>query len=238
MPKLLIGGLIATAFAASIPAIAQVPAGAASPQPPAAQAVKSRADVQSAIARRFARMDSNRDGFVSQAEAEALQAKRGERGQKRAERRAKGFDPGKMFARLDANRDGNITRAEAAAARTARAVAKGKPANAHALALGGLFERADANRDGIISRAEFNAAPPKVRMGGKRGGARHAGKQGKGGRLFAMGDANKDGRVSLAEAQQAALSRFDRADINRDGQVTPDERRQARQQRRGQRQPG
>jgi Ca2+-binding EF-hand superfamily protein len=238
MPKLLIGGLIAAAFAASIPAVAQVPVGAATPQPPAAKAVKSRADVQAAIARRFARMDTNRDGFVSQDEVQALQAKRAERGQKRAEKRANRFDPARMFARLDANQDGNITRAEAEAARAARVAARGKPANAQAVAFGGLFERADTNRDGVLSRAEFNAAPPKARMGGKRGGPRHAGmKHGMGGRLFALGDANKDGRVSLAEAQQAALSRFDRADINRDGQITPEERRQARQQRRGQRQP-
>jgi len=239
MTKLLIGGLVAAAFAASIPAVAQVAAGAGAPQTPPAKAAKSRAEVQSAVARHFARMDSNRDGFVSQAEADALQAKRGERRQKRPEKRANGFDPGKMFARLDANKDGNITRAEAEAARTARAAAKGKPANAHAVAFGGLFERADANRDGSISRAEFDAVPPKGGIGGKRRGDRHAGmKHGTGGRLFTSGDANKDGRLSLAEAQQAALTRFDRSDINRDGQVTPDERRQSRQQRRSQREPG
>jgi Ca2+-binding EF-hand superfamily protein len=236
MTRLLIGGVIAAAFAASIPAIAQVAPGAAAPQPGPAKAVKSRAEVQSAVTRRFERMDSNRDGFVSQAEAQAIQAKRGERRQQRAEGRA---DPAAIFARLDANKDGSITRAEADAARTARAVASGKPANAHAMAFGNLFERADKNRDSIITRAEFDAAPPKGGMAGKRGGARHGGKHaGMGGRLFTVGDANKDGRVSLAEAQQAALSHFDRADLNRDGQVTPDERRQSRQQRRAQRQPG
>lgn len=236
MTRFLIGGLIATAFAASIPAVAQVAPGAGAPAPRAAQTVKSRADLQSAIARRFARMDVDRDGFVSRAEAAALQAKRGERLQKRAEQRATRFDPAKMFARLDRNNDGTITRAEADAARTARAVAKGRPANAQAMAFGGLFERADANRDGNISRAEFVAAPPKS---GMRGGKSHAGiEHGGGGRLFEMGDANKDGRMTLVEAQQAALVRFDRSDINRDGQVTPDERRQGRQQRRAQRQPG
>ncbi len=151
---------------------------------------------------------SNRDGYVTQAEADALRANRAERGQKRAEGAGR-RDPAKMFARLDANNDGNITRAEADAARTARVAAKGKPAKAHAVAFGNLFERADTNRDGSISRAEFAAAPPRAAMGGKRGGARHAGtNHGMGNRLFTHGDTNKDGRVSLAEAQQAALSSF------------------------------
>lgn len=229
MTKLLIGGLIAAAFTASVPALAQPAAGA---KPHAAQAPKSRADVQSAIAKRFARIDANHDGFLSKAEADAAMAERGERKDQRAAR----FDPAKIFARLDANKDGNITRAEAEAARAQRMAAKGTPAKANAMAFGGLFDRADKNRDGSISRAEFDAAPPK---GGMPGGKRQAGmKGGLGGRLFEMGDANKDGRVSLAEAEQAALSRFDRADLNRDGRVTPEERSQGRQQRRAQRKPG
>jgi Ca2+-binding EF-hand superfamily protein len=239
MTRLLIGGVIAAALAASIPAIAQVAPGAAAAPRQSEKAVKSRADVQAAVARRFARMDANRDGFVSQGEVDAVQAKRGERLQKRADKRSRAFDPAAIFARLDGNKDGSITRSEAEAARTARAIAKGKPAAAHAMAFGGLFERADTNRDGNISRAEFDAARPTARMRGKRDGVRQASnKLGMGGRLLALGDADKDGRVSLAEAQQAALGRFDRADINRDGQVTLEERRQSRQQRRNQRQPG
>ena len=228
MPRLLIGGVIAAAVAASVPALAE-------PAPTAAQVAKSRADIQAATEKRFLRMDSNRDGFVTKAEADAIQTRRGERREKRASR----FDPAKIFAKLDANKDGGITRAEADAARTARAThrqAKGKPAAAHAVAFGNLFERADSNRDGIVSRAEFDAAPPR---GGKRHAGAHQGR-GKGGMaasLFTKGDANRDGRVSLAEAQQQAGSRFDRLDLNRDGQVTPQERGQARQQRRAQRKP-
>lgn len=226
MTKLLIGGLIAAAFTVSLPALAQPTASAAPPR--AAQAPKSRADVQSAVARRFARIDANHDGFVSKAEAAALQAKRGERKEQRTDKRAARLDPAKVFARLDGNKDGTITRAEAEAARTARMTAKGKPAAAHAMAFGGLFDRADKNRDGAISRAEFDSAPPKA-------GTRNAGM--KGGRMFEMGDANKDGRVSLAEAEQGALRRFDRFDLNHDGRITPEERSQARQQLRAQRKP-
>lgn len=228
MPRLLIGGVIAAAVAASVPAFAE-------PAPAAGQAAKSRADLQAAAQKRFLRMDADRDGFVTKAEADALTARRGERREQRANR----FDPAKIFAKLDADGNGSITRAEAEAARTARAErrqAKGKPAAAHAVAFGNLFERADANRDGILSRAEFDAAPP-------RGGKRHAGMRhgrGKGGmaaRLITRGDANQDGRVSLAEAQQQAAARFDRLDRNRDGQVTREERIEARQQRRAQRKP-
>ena len=235
MTRLLIGGLIAAAFVASVPAAAQVAPGPSNP-PRAERPAKSRADVQAAVARRFTRMDANRDGFITQAEADALRAARGERIRQRADKRASRRGPATMFARLDANKDGNITRAEADSARSARMVARGKPAKAHAMAPGGLFDRADSNRDGRISRAELDAAPPRA---GKRGDMRHAGmRHGVGGRLLGMGDADKDGRVSLAEAQQAALTRFDRWDLNRDGQVTRDERRQAREQRRAQRRPG
>ncbi len=238
MTKFLIGGLIAAALAAPVPAFAQP---AAAPDG-TAQTVKSRADIQSHVQQRFARMDANRDGFVTRAEADALQARRGERRQKHAGQVGKGAghrDPARMFARLDANSDGSITRAEADAARTARAqrtAAKGKPVTANAVAFGGLFERADSNRDGTISRAEFTAAPPRA---GKRHAAIDQGRRkgGMAGRMFDRGDANKDGRVSLAEAEAQAVSRFDSADLNRDGQVTPQERSQARQQRRTQRKP-
>lgn len=237
MNKLLLGGVAVATIAAAGVAFAQVAPQAAPPAPRAkAMKVQTRADIQARVARQFARLDTNRDGIVTKAEADALQAQRAvkiqEREQKRAERRAQ-RDPAKIFARLDANNDGRITQAEAEAARTARAKGKGRePAKAHAVAFGGLFNRADANKDGVITRAEFDASPkplPGRRQAGMRRGA--------GGRLFETADANKDGRVSLAEAQSVALQRFDRLDLNRDGTLTREERRQAREQLRTQRKP-
>lgn len=238
MNKLLLGGVAVATIAAAGVAFAQVAPQAAPPAPRAkAMKVQTRADIQARVARQFARLDTNRDGVVTKAEADALQAQRAvkiqEREQKRAERRAK-RDPAKVFARLDANKDGRITQAEAEAARTARAKGKGRePAKAHAVAFGGLFNRADANKDGVITRAEFDAAPRPQRPALRQAGAH----RGFAGRMFETADANKDGRVSLAEAQQVAVQRFDRLDLNRDGTLTREERRQAREQLRTQRKP-
>ena len=219
------------ALLAVAPALAQaIQAAPASGHRTHAGKVQTRADVQSRIATRFAKLDANRDGFVSQAESDALmakrEAKRADRAQKRSERR----DPAHMFDRLDANKDGQVTQAEAEAARNAHAAARGKPARANAVAMGGLFNRVDANRDGAITKAEFAAAPRPDHKRAHRAGMRHGIASAK----FGAADVNKDGRVSLAEAQQAALQRFDRADVNRDGQLTGDERRQVRQRKHAQ----
>ena len=105
MKKLLIGGAV---LALAFPALAQV-APAPAPQTTRAEKIQTRADVQARIAKHFARVDANRDGFVTKAEADsAVQAfggKRAERGkERRADRREHAFD------RFDANRDGAISR--------------------------------------------------------------------------------------------------------------------------------
>src|SRR4029077_9150206 len=79
-----------------------------------------RTDVQAHVSKMFARLDANHDGFITQAEADALQAQHAAKVEQRSEKRAGNFDPGKMFARLDANKDGKITQIEADAAHNAR----------------------------------------------------------------------------------------------------------------------
>lgn len=170
--------------------------GAAAAAQPAAQAptawakVQNRADVQARVARHFARVDANRDGFVTKAEVEAVVGSRG--------RKAGGLaNPGAMFERLDTNRDGTITRAEfdaAQAQRQQRVAARdtngdGRP-DARRMgqgrrmgALGGrMFEMADANRDSRVSLQEATAAA-----------VRH----------FDMIDANRDGQITHEERQQS-----------------------------------
>jgi hypothetical protein len=67
----------------------------------------TRADVRARVQQAFARADTNRDGFVTQAEARSVRdAARGQRTANRGERREA------RFAQLDANRDGEISRAE------------------------------------------------------------------------------------------------------------------------------
>lgn len=194
------------ATAAALPALAQPPV---PPAPgPGLQRGRlagpmTRADVQARVQRMFARLDANRDGYVTRDEIEAARTLRGGRHGPRGMGAERGVraDPARrgerLFARLDANRDGVVTRAEfdaAMAARQQRAAARG--AMGEASGAGARFGRAG--------------------MGGFRGQA------------FERMDLNRDGRVSIDEATRVALQAFDRADANHDGVVTPEERRAAR----------
>lgn len=185
MKTLLIGGALA---ALAVPAIAQIaqPAPAA-PAVARAQQVHSRADVQAKVGEHFARLDSNRDGFVTKAEADAgRQAMHGKMRERFAERHeARGAA---AFDRLDTNRDGAISRQEWDAGRLAREqrrAARGErgPAGRRmTMGMGGLggrmFEMADADKDGRVSLAEAQAAA-----------LRH----------FDMVDTNRDGRITPDE---------------------------------------
>ena len=229
MKKYLIGGAaVLLVGGAAVAQTAQPAKPVRTGKPAWAMKNEARSEVQANVAKMFGKLDANHDGFVTEAEADALHAKRQEKIQQRAQR----FDPAKIFARLDLNHDGKITSAEAEAARSQRAQAKGdQPAKARAAGFTGLFARADANKDGAITKAEFDAMGAKIhtRM-------EHAAMaKGPVGRLLVSADANKDGRVSVAEVQQLALSHFDRMDLNHDGTLTPQERQQARQQLKAQR---
>lgn len=223
MMKFLIGGAAAAAVLAIAPAMAQTAPPAPVVAHPPHMKAETRADVQARAAKMFARLDTNRDGFVTKAEVDAMQAERTQKIEQRAQR----FDPTKIFDRLDLNHDGQVTQAEAEAARNARMQAKaGQPTQAHAAAFGGLFKRADANKDGVITRAEFDAAANQMHARMEQAGLH----RGFAGRMFDAADANKDGRLSLVEVQQMALQHFDRADLNHDGTLTPQERKQNRAQ--------
>jgi Ca2+-binding EF-hand superfamily protein len=191
---------VAIAALAALPALAQPgPAREGFGQP------LTRAAVQTQVQARFAKLDANRDGFVTQDEAKAVaEARRTERQASRGERRAA------LFERLDANRDGSISRAEF----------DSRPA----LGRGDRAERRGERGERRAGRMEHRGH----RMG--RGGAGMAG-GGFGLRAFETMDANRDGRVSLAEASTQALSRFDRADANRDGTITREERQAVRAER-------
>jgi hypothetical protein len=186
---------------------AQAPATPRAPQiapmAPMADRVTTRAEVVTKIRDHFARLDSNRDGFLTKEEAQAgrqiIKQRLAERGENRLQRR----DPKVAFDRLDANKDGAISREE---------FEKG-----HELRI----ERRMVIKDGAAGHA-----------GGAHKGMRmhRLGGMMLGGHMFDMADANKDGRVSLQEATDSAVRHFDMADANRDGQVTPDERRQMHRQ--------
>lgn len=190
MKKLLIGGAV---LALAVPALAQV-APAPAPQMQRTEKNQTRADVQAKIAKHFARVDANRDGFVTKAEADsAAQAFRGKRAERGKERRADRREH--AFERLDANRDGTISRPEfdAAQAQRQQRVAQrdhngdGRPdrkgfGHGGMRGFGGhMFDMADANKDGRVTLQEAQSA------------ALHH---------FDMVDTNRDGQITREERMQ------------------------------------
>jgi Ca2+-binding EF-hand superfamily protein len=187
MKKLLIGS---AALLASAAAVAQVaPAPSPAPQVKVAK-VHTRAEVQAKVAEHFARIDTNRDGSVTKAEADAARtAFRSQSTERREDRREQAFD------RLDSNRDGAISRAEwdaHAAQRQQRVATRDRDGDGrrdgrrfagggmHNLG-GHMFEMADANKDGRVTLQEAQAAA-----------LRH----------FDMADANRDGQITPDERRQ------------------------------------
>ena len=235
----LIGGAIAALAIASVAVAAQpappAPPGVAPGTSPAPLArpdarqmhvqimsdrTMTRDEMSGHVAKLFAKLDTNRDGFVTRQEVDAVHARMmsamdtaGNVEKRLAERGVFVGDRGAMFDRLDTNHDGNISRQEFTA---------GKPQV--------RTEQVFVMRDGAPGAP--GAHPPMEGMDGMRMHMRHIGGMGMGGRfgghLLEMADGNHDGRVSLAEAQAAALAHFDKADLNHDGKITPDERKQNR----------
>ena len=194
MRKHLIGG---AALLASAAAMAQVASSAApqAPTPPVAAKVHTRAEVQAKVAEHFAKVDANRDGVVTKAEADAAaQAFRGKWADRAKDRRDDRGD--QMFERLDSNRDGSVSRAEwdAGQAQREQRIASHdrdggghrdghKPGGMHGMSgfSGHMFEMADANKDGRVTLQEAQAAA-----------LRH----------FDMADANRDGQITPDERKQ------------------------------------
>jgi Ca2+-binding EF-hand superfamily protein len=176
--------------------------------------VHTRDDVVKHVRDLFARLDSNRDGFITREEAGTGKlAMRSDTRERFAEHLAKRDGPrpdrGAAFDRLDTNKDGTISRAEFMSA---------KP-------------RIEERRM-IVTREGAGGEPGgagKMRM--------HRMGMGLHGRLFDKSDVNHDGKVSLQEATDTALRHFDMADANHDGKITPDEHMQMRQKIRIERHP-
>lgn len=178
----------AAALLASAAATAQVAA------PPAPRdGVQTRAEAVQRVQTMFARADADRDGFITQADAQArrgagagVRAERGQRGQRAADpaRRAQAFE------RLDANRDNMISRDEWARAEALRGqkMAQRQAVRGQRMAMrggamrgGAMLRMADANNDSRVSLQEAtNAALQR----------------------FDRVDQNRDGSVTRDERQQ------------------------------------
>lgn len=203
MKKLMIA---AVALLAGTTALAQT-APVAQPTPatptirPMQDNVMTRAEAVALAREHFGRIDADRDGSITTAEATEVRGKlRGDRKAHRIERRLK-RDPNESFDRLDADRNGAISREEFAKGREDR--------------LERRMVRHEERKDRRTA-GEPHARPFRMNRGGF------------GDRMIVLADGNQDGRITLAEAEALALRHFDQMDSNRDGQVTREERRAGR----------
>ncbi len=188
MKKILISAATLAAVLGTTAALAQMPA----PMAPQGRA-HTRAEVAGHVQTMFARIDANRDGFITKAETAAM---RGMASQRKAERRGQRQAQG--FERMDTNRDGSISRAEwgvRAGQRQQRMAMRrsgdgtgqmqgmhGKGGMRGMRGFGGrMFDMADANRDGRVTAQEATAAA-----------LQH----------FDMADANRDGQLTRDERMQ------------------------------------
>ena len=184
MNNLLLGGAAAVAALAIVPAFAQAPA-------PATQRphVQTRAEVAQQVQAMFARLDTDRNGWLTKAEADSGRDQmRSSMVKHGAERRAE-----HTFEQIDIDRNGSISRAEfdsAHAQRAGRMAERGERKGDHkgmggmrgAHMMGGrMFETSDSNKDGKVSLQEATNAA-----------LQH----------FDMADANRDGQITREERSE------------------------------------
>lgn len=173
-------GAAAIALAGVAPAVAQ------QTHEPNREKIHTRAEVQAKVAEHFAKLDADRDGFVTRSEADSA---RGKMRAARAERRGDRLE--RRFERMDSNNDGSISRSEFDSAHAQRLARRGEAGERrmHRVARrvmrghfgGRMFAMADANGDQRVSLAEATAAA-----------LRH----------FDMADTNRDGRITSEERRQ------------------------------------
>ncbi len=186
MHRILVAGALA---AITVPILAQPVAPVARPME---DRILTRVEVDTLTRTHFARLDANRDGFLTPNEMAAAQSVRMA---KRQAPHGQGAghamrDPNVAFDRLDANRDGTISRDEFARGRQMRMeriVIKrdGMGHGMHGGMIGpGMLGMADANKDGRVSLQEATTAAL---------------------RRFDMADSNSDGRVTPEERRNGRI---------------------------------
>ena len=148
---------------------------------------ETRAEAQAEAQKHFAMVDTNKDGAVTQAEADAARAAmKGQWQKKRGERRAE------MFGKLDTDKNGQLSPAEFNAPRPDRGKGDGEHRGhmrghrggmmGGGMMGGDMFARLDANKDGKVTLAEASAKRLE---------------------MFDKADANKDGTVTPEERKAA-----------------------------------
>jgi len=155
MRNMILAAAAVASVAAIAPAIAQT-----APQAHRGMSMQpmTRAQIVQKVQTHFAKLDSNKDGFVTKEEAEAIREARRANVANRMEARGD-----QRFDRLDANRDGSISRQEFDSARQSMA-SRGERGHRismrrmHGGMMGNLFKMADANKDSRVSLQEATAA--------------------------------------------------------------------------------
>lgn len=192
MKKILLGsGLLLAATAAG----AQL---APTPSVAPRDGVQTRAEVVERTRTMFARVDSNRDGFITQDETQAVRGQMRQRmqGLRQQGQRVGQAGGAQLFDRLDTNRDNVISRDEWARAEAERGERRAeggrrgmmgqRMAMRGRMGGGAMLRLADTNRDQRVSLAEAQAAAVQ---------------------RFDRVDLNRDGRVTRDERQQARQQR-------------------------------
>ncbi|HEX8126741.1 MAG TPA: EF-hand domain-containing protein [Allosphingosinicella sp.] len=165
---------------------------------------QTRAAVAARVQARFARADSNRDGFVTQDEVRArAEARREQRGERRDRR----------FERLDSNHDGTISRSEFDAPRSVRGGDRGERRAMRGERRGQRF--ADRGRRGGMM-ARFGARAFAAMDMNRDGRVALAEAQRIALQRFDRVDSNRDGTVSPDERQAARAARMERRADGRD----------------------
>jgi Ca2+-binding EF-hand superfamily protein len=160
MKTYLMGGIALAAVVGATAALAQTaqpaPAAPAPQHAPRSHFGKpeARADVAQHVQRMFARLDTNRDGYITKDELAAMEAQFQAKMQQRAATR--GQDRSNAFDRIDTNHDGVISREEFAAAPRPEGFGMRRAAFHHGFGER-MFDQADANHDGRVSLAEAQA---------------------------------------------------------------------------------
>jgi Ca2+-binding EF-hand superfamily protein len=167
MQKIFLGSIAAGALAAATVAFAQ-PAPVAQPAPSAMPVrmlqPQTRGAVVDKVRAHFAQLDTNRDGYLTKAEAEAgragMMAHHGQRAGRGDQGQRPHRDDGAMFDRLDTNRDGAISREEFMSTHQQREAVRGQHGGRGMhMGMGGrMFEQADANHDSRVSLQEATEA--------------------------------------------------------------------------------
>lgn len=152
MKTLLFSAAVLCAAAAAAPAFAFT---ATAPQAPRHEMkAMTRAEMLKRVQEHFAKLDANKDGFVSKEEMESAQATMQEHMADRMKQRESS-----MFDRMDSNHDGSISRAEFDAAHGKVGQMAMPAAHAmHGAMAGHMFSAADSNNDGRVSLQEATAA--------------------------------------------------------------------------------